>query len=81
MAQLKCSWKQGVIMRNILTGCGRGSCQSSSIKLNIFLSFLKDWSLHHGAQSVIESVGSGFTKKSFSPEETDVFMWEVQNCC
>lgn len=32
VAQLKCCWKQRVIMRNLLSGCGRSLCQSSSIK-------------------------------------------------
>lgn len=52
-------------MRNILSGCGRGSRQSTSIKRAFFLSpFLKERSLLHGAESVIErTTGSGFTTK------------------
>ncbi len=38
VAQLKCEWKQGVITRNILSGCGRGARQSSSITYLFFSS-------------------------------------------
>lgn len=81
VAQLKCSWKQGVIMRNILSGCGRGSSQSSSIKL-AFFSFFPKGLVSASWSSVCDTENSWewIHYRSFSQEEADVLVWEVQNC-
>lgn len=63
-----------------LSGCDRDSLQS--IKFAFCLSFLEDWSLLHGAQVCgTKNSQECIHSKSFSQEETDVLVWEVQNCC